>query len=762
MKILHECRAPYSKGVFVRMRKIFLKKAGALFSCALVLGVFCSSPTKETLRWRTAVELPVSNASFILGQQFQDLFGSIKDLKDFSMRGIDSFTVDSVSDPKHPHCVAFSKTNRDTISFTQQQDTMGKKTYQVGIGPIPLSTAMNTAFRAGFTVSGVLAADVQQTITSAIALPKVRQITIDSDPANGRLSVHIVNSTAATIDNMVLTLSNLQPSASAVSIGRLTSGASVDTSFDVRGKTIGSTLQVQTTGTLRAGGLIPAGGGMDISLAFSQVKASSVIVMDSLLAIVDTFTNQYKITDSVNIDYADIAAGFFDYSLDNRSGIDIYVSAEHHNLWTTPACIRNNIVSDTNLYHFANNADSVKYYSGVIIDGDRHVLPRQNKRFARLNLSGNRMFPKWVEANSVTRVDYIVRTQPTGAWDTVKSSDELIFTIQPIEMNYKQMAGTLVKDFDKTSDTQAVEVPFPWPKSNQDSLRGNFVLKNVQANVNLKLSMPDGAFLDSLKVNFKVLAPAYPDSVVDTTVAFGIVKNDTTYNRALVITRVVNNFPDSVKIVSKVKVPAGTKMRAINGSDLTGKNIGTMVVKAFVAYKLNAFLDWAVSHVTTMDLGTDTFTIEEKGVRAFRRMQDRLFTFNLNIINQTNVNIRLYALFAPDSLRKRLYVDSTDLDQINALISDTTGKAERVGLVNLLGSQGVYLPPRKSIANNAVTLNNYQMNRILNTKKGSMRWMLKFMKTDRDSMTNRDSVTVNSWIHFEGVNNMDSIVTSFE
>ena len=106
---------------------------------AALIWVFCSNPTRENLRWRTAIELPVSNASFVLGQQFQDLFEAIKDLKDFSMRGIDSFTVDSMAD-SGAHCIAFSKTNRDTISFQQKQDTLGSKTFQVSLGAIPLSS----------------------------------------------------------------------------------------------------------------------------------------------------------------------------------------------------------------------------------------------------------------------------------------------------------------------------------------------------------------------------------------------------------------------------------------------------------------------------------------------------------------------------------------------------------------------------------------------------------------------------------------------
>jgi hypothetical protein len=464
----------------------------------------------------------------------------------------------------------------------------------------------------------------------------------------------------------------------------------------------------------------------------------------------------------VNIEYADIDVGFFNYFLNNRSGIDLYVSAEHHDLWITPACEKKNVKSYRDLPRLANSSDSFNYYSGHIIDGDRHVEPRQNKKFASLNLSRNRMFPRWADSNSVSRVDYIVRTEPRGAWDTIRSSDSLIFIIQPTAMSYKQMAGKLVKDFNKTSDTQTVEVPFPWPKANQDSLRGNFLLQKVLANMSLNLSLPDSAYLDSILVNFRVFAPQFRDSIVDTTVTIGTLKNDTVYKRALNITRVINNFPDSVKIVSRVKVPAGVRMCAINDPATTGRNVGTMTIKAFVNYRLNAFLDWTVVDTATMDLGTDTFTIDGKGVRLFQRMSDRLFDFKVQATNHSNVNIRLFALFAPDKMRKTLYVDSLTLNQVNKLVSDTSGNlVDAFGVVNLLGTKGLYIPHRDSVVQNSITLTDKQMEKILNTRQGSMRWMLRFVKSGRDSMTNTDNIKLNSWIHLEGVNNMGSVVTAY-
>jgi hypothetical protein len=745
-------------------RKNGFNKAVLLCLGASTLWLFCSNPTKQTLRWRSNIELPVSNTSFKLGQKFQDLFNGMKDLQNFSMLGIDSLTVDSTSDPKNHHCVAFSKTNRDTFSFQQKQDSIGNKTFDVVLGLLPLSGAGNKTIRIALGApTPLIPATIKQTATGVLTLPKIRRLVADSDPANGKLGVRVTNTTAATIDSLTISLTSLLPSGASTLVGRLGAGLSADAVINIAGKTVDSAVSVQLSGILFAGGSIAAGSGLDLSFSFGNLKVRSAIVMDSMVAISDTFVNNYKITDSVNIDYTDIDNGFFNYILDNKTGLDLYVSANHHDLWMTPACIQRHVVTYQDLHLFADSADSFNFYSGTLIEGDRHVEPRQAKRFAHLNISKNRMFPKWVDSlkNSVTRVDYIIRTQPSGKWDTINSTDGLIFTIQPV-ISYKQMSGTLVKDFNKSTDTQSVEIPFPWPKEDRDSLRNHFVLQRVMAAMNLATTLPDSAYLGNLLVGFRVVAPAFPDSVVDTTILFSSIKNDTAFKRTLNITRVVNNFPDSVKIITRVKVPAGTRIRAINDLDITENNVGSMTVRSIIDYKLNAYFDWSIPKPTTMDLGADTFTIEEKSVRAFRRMDDRSFTFGLTAENHSNVNIKLFALFAPDSLRTKLYVDSLSTNRVNALIADTTGAAEADGYVNLLGPKGVTIPARNGIANDSINLSNEQMARILATNNGSMRWLLRFVPANRDSMANDDYVKINSWIHLEGINNMDSISTAFE
>ena len=694
-----------------------------------------------------------------MGHELTNLFGDINTLKDFALLGSNDTTVDGVISDS-PHVLAFSKSNKDTFSFQQKEDSMGSKTFQVTLGPIPLSTEADIDTIIKFNITGYVAADIRHNVADTIGFPKIRQIVIDNDSANCKLPVKIKNTTGTTLDSILITLANVSPTASSKLIASLKPGDSVDLIFNLAGNTIDSSIQIHIAALLKAGGTIAVGSGLEISVLLSKIKASSAIVMDSLLNIADTFSNNYKITDSINIDYADINYGFFNYTCNNKSGIDLYVSAEHHDLWITPACVKKDVKLYTGISVFANASDSFNYYSGNILDGDRYVPARQNKRFARLNLSGNRMFPKWIDTNSVTRVDYFIRTEPHGNWDTVNSADSLIFTIQPSTVNYSEMAGVLMKTYEKTSDTQNVEIPFPFPTSDKDSLRKSFILERVSAKMDMTMNLADSAFIDSLLVNYKVISPLYPDAITDTIQAFSRIKNDTVFKRVLNITNVVNNFPDSVKILTHVTVPKGTRIHAINDKNSVNNDIGTMTVKSFINYNLTAYFDWNIAKLTTMDLGADTFTLEEKGMRAFRIMTDKSFSFHLSVANHSNIYIRLFALFAPDSLQTSLYKDSMSTNIVNDYVLDSTGKAEAAGYVNLLGCHGVYIPPRDSVVDDSVFLDNLQMSRILGTNKGSMRWMLKFMPTGRDSLTNVDNIDIKSWIHLEGVNNMDSVVTA--
>jgi hypothetical protein len=321
--------------------------------------------------------------------------------------------------------VAFAIAQHDTVSFDYHHDTLDESTFHDGLSAIPISGSGTQRVRLGLT-AGAVAADLPVTVVDTVAFSDIRAIVFDN--ASKPLRVTVADSTSLTIENLAITLSGFSPAVAGQPLGTLTSGQSKSASFAVAGSSIDSTVIVQISGTLRAPGNIGAGDRLIVSFTLDSLTAYSATVIDSLVSFADTFTNYYKITDTVDIDYVDILEGFFTYSMQNNTGLDFGVTGIHQHLWTSSACQnpQHRVARWEELGALANHEDSVNYYSGEITQGERIIPAKTDLEFGRLNLSGNRLFPQWdpVKQRSVTRVDYILRTTPPrGDWVTVSKGD---------------------------------------------------------------------------------------------------------------------------------------------------------------------------------------------------------------------------------------------------------------------------------------------------------------------------------------------------
>jgi hypothetical protein len=731
-----------------------------LFISGVLLAVCCSNPTDQSLRWQQKIEIPLSNQSFILGDQFKDLFTGIKDLENFEILGLGDSNALGVPD-SNPHVLAFSKLTNDTFSFRQTHDTLEDKVFDDAIGVMTLSGLGTISERAALPVSGAIAADANFNVTDTIRFStKVRSLIFSTQSPN--LQLRVVDSANAQIDSLSITLLNVAPAPSASqTVSVSPSSPSATLSFAVGGCTVDSVLRVRIAGKVKAPATVNGAKGIMVSMTLDSLKATRVVVMDSLITIRKNYFNLYKITDSVDIDYVDILEGFFNYSCDNRSGLDLNVTGTHQHLWTSSICERKNVRSVDSLYKLASHSDTVNYYSGEITQGSRSIPAHQNLEFGRINISGNRLFPHWDSAssNSVTRVDYIVETpRPTGAWITLNAGDSLIFTIHPSAVNFRQFEGNLTENYVRTGEPQYVEFPWPWPKATKDSLRGKFNLSMVLSDTRINTHLPAAGLLDSLYAQFTIYDPAHPADSSDTMVVFTNVKDDTMYQRNLRVTKIVNYFPDSLAVLTRTTIPRGTHVYVVNDQILDPQSVGGMTVEGDVDYRLLAYLDWTVTDSALLDLGSGSFEMSQENMRLIRAMHNRQVTVNADVSNYTNVYLRLFAIVAPGA--KKALIDSLTTGQISNFLA-VPGRAEDSGYVNLFGAGGLFVPDRDSTKVNGITLNDRQLDLILQADSSAWRWLVRFYRNPRDSLMNTDSVKIRSWLHAEGTQYMDSVFDAF-
>jgi hypothetical protein len=192
-----------------------------------------------------------------------------------------------------------------------------------------------------------------------------------------------------------------------------------------------------------------------------------------------------------------------------------------------------------------------------------------------------------------------------------------------------------------------------------------------------------------------------------------------------------------------------------------------MIIHGDVNYNLLAPLCWTIADTASMDLGGSHVDLSVGGsTDAFKKMTDRHANLTAQVINFTNINLRLFAVVATDSAKAARLVDTTNPQHIttNELTELIDHPTPGSGFVSLLG-KGILIPPRDSMTKvtNAVTLSEDDLTQILGAKNSGWRWQVRFLPQDQtgaivpDALSNTDWIKMNSWIHVDGVNSVDSL-----
>jgi len=719
--------------------------------------LYCANPVDDDpVQWESKAEIPVTNDRFILGEEFDNLF----DMEGLQVLRVESTYVkdpDSlIHDTTNGDIVAFSVPKKDTTQFETHEESFEDKTYHDVLGPLPLAGA--PVYSPEFTVPArTYSSDVPIDISQNVAFDGVYAVEFHQE--SPPIEVTVENNSAAALNDVEVSVAGLGNA----TIGNVAAGASGTGTIVVAEKSLGSSAQVGLTGTIEGNGAtVGANETVAVQLSLKNALALSLDVTDNLVKFNKVFINEYDITDTVAIDYIDISDGFFNYYIENYTSMRLRVTGHHLHLWTTPFCVRNNITKIPDLANFATAGDSLVGYSGQFTQQPVEVDTSSARvTFDKINLSSNRLMTMWDSTleQTVTLVAYdISNATPTGARVKISANDSLIFTISPTAFKFREFYGISMMEYNRDSDTESIAIKFPWHESAKDSLRNKFILSRVFSDVKVAPKMPDRAFIDTFTMYFEMFDPKNPSLVCSTKTTLEKIKNDTFYIRSMDITDIVNQYPDTVYATARITVPKGTPMRVVNdierGDPEYDNYIGRMIVHTHTNYRLNADLDWRVDSTVNMDLGIGKFTVPG-ALRYFRKMTDRRAEYHLNVKNYTNVNMYLFALVAPQG----------KIEELETLDANVTARyiankelGEDLGYVNLLGPDGVLIPPRNSSSIDTVQLNEEQLSKILESDTCAWRWQLRFLRQNRDSLLDTDSIRINSWIYIDGTNSMDSLL----
>ncbi|MGA2506806.1 MAG: hypothetical protein ABSF80_04945 [Chitinispirillaceae bacterium] len=820
--------------------KILLFASVAAGAVALILR--CAVPNEPPLRWLSKIEVPMTDDSFRLAQKLPQLIASFNDtvvqywyLPDSIPRypnpgsshpryfsTVDAFdTVDTVThltvrwqknheyrlkgpnqwqdvgeitsdilmggyDSANPgiyytdnpdllsdeivkgDTVILSVRQTDSISYDVRQDSIADKYFHAAIGLLTISNAPVLS-----DTIPLPAGTFPPTVFNIILVktPGGTDTIIDKlifDASSPPISVTVRNLSAATITNLSITMLG-----STQNVALLNPFDTTVLSFPVGGSGLdNANLLVQIGSTASVAGSI------SLDLNCNGAIATEVRAKDSLMIFQKTFTNDYDLTDTLNVNYIDIQYGFFKYFLTNYTQIPLQAQAEQLHLWITPACEQKGVDSVGAIaaaFPTAYDSFTLNYYLGKLTSGWINVDEDSTLRIITQNLSGTRLFPVWNDTlgafhqgKSVSRVTYTVRNNvPTGALRYLKMDDSLVFVIRSPYFHFKEMLATVTQTYKRGGDTAKIDVPFPFNKDSRDSLRGKFILKQVWSDIYLYPRLPDTsaqqlkqAFLDSLNIHYTLFAPSFPATTVSKDMQFTHVVNNKTCPAPTNITPIMNEWPDSMDIVEDISVPVGTKVLAVNQQHDTDSDydlyMGKMDIRAVTKARTNIMLGWQVLATTNLDLGVGSFKVS-KSLKSFNRLENSLASLNMHVFNFSNVYMNLFGLAAPAPRMRAL--DNMSLDSVLLLIGDTA-KAHQLGYIDLLGQRGIRIPARGQKDSSNIVLKQWETDTMLKYDSCGWRWEASFLPmTSADTLRDTDYVFIQSYVHMEGVNNMDSLLT---
>jgi hypothetical protein len=387
--------------------------------------------------------------------------------------------------------------------------------------------------------------------------------------------VTVSNISAADFSRVIITFGTL----GADTIDNLGADATVSFSINAQAKVLDSVVAVSVSYTPSASGAFDAGNSLIVGMSLSDLRASRVEALDSLFnGYLRIITNEYSITDTVDVDYLDVDKGLFVYSATNHTGANMELSVVHRNLWQAEFC-RTRIppLNSVNDLAGLTRADSLLDYYGDVTPGSVNFPAGTVNKFSKTNISGIRMFPEWnpVTKNSVTKVDYCMNVAVMNKRLTLSANDSFEFDIHTTSLKYKEMSGTVMETYKRSSDSLKFAIPASWIAGPSPE---NFFCDYFTA-----VNMPAGAVLDTLGVSQKIFSVKNADSSCQWSAIFAPAVRNTFISKQVDIARVIRLKPDTICIIASSNLPSGAHVVLEN--DLTNptdsvysKYIGRMII----------------------------------------------------------------------------------------------------------------------------------------------------------------------------------------
>ncbi len=723
--------------------RAWIARAGLITAGVAALCVLrCANPTdQDPVAFRSEIQVPITNQRFNLATE---LNGLVRDEQEDTFRVVVQTGPDKYDTSSYPSLQVVRVVNVDSTywgvvdstgdtiplntlgqdsidgqvvfveipereidSFPVVVDSMEDKRFDVVLGPIPLASY-------AFTQSFPYTPDNPFTVpATATSLPGVSYIGFS--PNSPPMTVSFENVGSTDVSNLVVTIQGLG-STQAVTVP---ANGTAQTTLPTASRALSGNPQIGltavTTGT----------GSLTMRLSMEGLVADTVNVVDSLVEIDTFFVNDYDLTDTVDIDYVDIADGNFLYGMWNHTGLNLMVKGIHEDLWKSTYCRDRGFEDVADL----NTSKDSAYFEGVLMQSPTPVAPGAYQPFLTKNMADIRMFPRWdsTEAPSgrtETYVRYEVRTPPpSGQMLSISRQDSVIFIIESGFMWGDAMQGTMALEYSTSGDTQSVPIEYPFDDNVIDAIRDGISFDHVPIDISVSLIMPQVAEvadkapdLGEVIVEYALWNPDSPSVAVEGIDTIFNATSNQAHRLTIDAEDILNQLPNNIEATFRATIPSGTPIFLVTDRVPYGVTISSdsvfarMNVYVDAEYKVNLRMSYQVDQLTTLDLGVNEFDM--KGYAGAVKLTDRSASLIMDITNNTNQYLRLKALMAPEEV----VLGFKDLE--DAYVSQQLAQAGITSgnYVNLLTPDGILIPPRGVSHHNEIPLTEEQLGMVFKAR----------------------------------------------
>lgn len=719
-------------------------KPSAISTLALLSFTFqslltCSLPeTIEPAHWKMHLELPLISQTIPVGNLLQ--------------KGADYGLGFGPSDTAiSGDTIAIIRTDSLSYAFEQKIETPASSTLEQRLGvamlqrmpqisiafgleqALPKSCRQGTALPPGTTLS---------LSEKGYMIPGVQSVSIDE--SSPPLTLTVVNRSGSLyMENIVIALMDKSDAAGAVHISSLPPHAIKTAVVSIAGKNLITPIALAVCVTLTKGSQIHPDDTLDIRFSFNNQVISEAVLNDTLIDFAAQLSGTIPLADSVKFDRIELGATTIGCEIKCPAQLKLEVTAAFTGMEEPDTF-------NTALQHTKRTArleEDLCSTSTNLIRDTLFKLPGTSNGTLRVPLRKQCLYPFWNMRTQQSAIHYhfSIHSIPDGRMIHYRKNDLLKLQIQPVHFPIKRIDGCVTKSFSQTG-TFKVNAGLAPTTSTAYVLQQALQFHKARLDVNIAPGLSPGSTLDSLALSITMRDQHGSSTPAATKQMLCAMTSFSHHLACMDFTGVFNTWPDTIIFDTRLTLPAGTALSFFNADSENDHSVPLFKLNPALIWKAAVPLCWKVTDTVHIELEKSTLSPDTTQLQWLNALDEPRVRVLIDVQNETNLGIRLFALGASGKHEKDLLACS--IENARRIITADTLHEQ---LFSLLGKNGIRLQPRNSHTLDTVQFNELLTDAFFGYGRFCIRWFLDIPTSSTDALLATDFIKLSASGSIDGI-----------